>query len=69
MSKERLAAFVTILVFILAAVGAAYACYMLIPRLLADKTTSPATIILLLAGAALVVVPVVLKMLAGRGAK
>jgi hypothetical protein len=42
---------------------------MLIPRLLADKTTSPATIILLLAGAALVVVPVVLKMLAGRGAK
>jgi hypothetical protein len=69
MSKERLAAFVTILVFILAAVGAAYACYMLIPRLLADKTTSPTTIILLLAGAALVVVPVVLKMLAGRGAK
>jgi hypothetical protein len=69
MTKERLAAFATILVFVLAVVGAAYACYMLIPRLLADKTTSPGAIILLLAGGALVVVPVILRMLAGKGAK
>jgi hypothetical protein len=69
MTRERLAAFATILVFILAVVGAAYACYMLIPRLLADKTTSPGAIIILLAGAALVIVPILLRMLAGRGAK
>jgi hypothetical protein len=68
-TKDRLAAFTTILVFVLAAVGAAYACYVLMPALLADQTTRLGAILLLLAGAALVVVPIILRMLAGRSAK
>ncbi len=69
MSKDRLAAFATILVFVLALAGAAYACYIFIPRLLSDNSTFLVAILLLLAAGALVVVPVVLKMIAGRGAK
>lgn len=69
MSRERLAAFMTVLVFILAATGAAYACYVLVPSLLSDKATSVGTVIILIGAAALVIVPVALVMIARKGAK